>query len=786
MNHIEQSAQPTAPDAERIAPLPAPAPFRLADDAASRRFVLKGLAASVAGLAAGSIGCGGGGGAAEPVGVGGPPAPAPPAPPPQSPAPPPPSPAPPPPSPAPPPPSPAPPPPSPGTVLTTTTISTGTTGAVPFSFGQGFVQGHVSSGAGLQGLQLDVVSTWPDGSARFGIVSGIVSASSGTSQGVALGLGTPVSGPVLTVANLKAQLSQPVTIDAGIHGAASWSGVDWDSPIRAWASGPVMSSWVYRKPVGSDATLVGWLEVRLWNTGAVEVLPWVENGYVLVAGHTSKSATWTFTLGGSQRESLAFDLPARTRAVLVSGTKVAHWLGTDPDVTVRHEAAYLMRTKLVPYYSQTSPDSAVSAWSDSITSPQEQGRFPAALGGAGYHSGIGLLPQWDAMYLTNGSAKVWRIVQQQGYRAGRWGIYYRDENDQNRPARPSLHPQRVFNSSNISDSGSSEWNLYSSSQTGTAPASYKVSHHPSMGFVAALITGRYFHIETTQFVTSINILHNTAAYRSGSIYPTTQAFKLWGYIQPRGFAWAMRSLGQTVAVTPTSDTVMRNEYNQLLTETITFNYNLEIAIPRNPLGFMDMRSPNLMDFTPGLDPSVGAVWQADFIVAGLGYMRHLTGDAIEGAKLAAWFTTIAKTVTNRFGGLGATEYLYRDACPYVFAMTPTDAPDYAGRTGPWYANFGEVYAATFTNANFDAENRVGGTGPFNRAKEIGDGTLRGGQIGNGAGSYWANMQPALAYCVDHGAAGAAAAWSRLTSAPNYTSGIQIDFAAAPEWGVFAR
>ena len=655
-------------------------------------------------------------------------------------------------------------------------------GAFPFSFGQGFVQGHLPSTSALAGLQTTVISAWPDGSARFAVISGTASGTSAVAQGINLINGTAAGGAAITTTDLQAAIGT-VSIDAGSFGSASWSGTDWASPVRTWVSGPVMSSWVYRKPFGSDATLVGWLEVRMWSTGAIEVLPWVENGYVLTAGHVNKNATWTFTLGGSPRESLTFDLPARTRAVLVSGTKMAHWLGADPGVTVRHAAEYMMRTKLVPHYSQASPDSAVTAWVDSITTPQEQGRFPAGIGAAGYHASIGLLPQWDAMYLTNGSAKVWRIVQQQGYRAGRWGIYYRDESDQNRPARPSQHPNRVFNSSNIGDSGASNFNLYSSPQTGTLPPRYKVSHHPSMGFMAALITGRYFHAETTQFITSLNILHNNDAYRSGPAFVPPSVFKLFGYLQPRGFAWALRSLGQTCVVTPTGDT-MRNEYNLLLTDTINFNYDLEIAIPRNPLGHMDMLSPNGSDYTPGRNPQVSAAWQADFIVACVGYLRHLTGDAIEGAKLLAWFNTIAKTVVNRFGGIGATEFLYRDASPYVYALAPTDTPDYAGRTGPWYANWGEVYAATYTNANFDAEG-ANGTGPFNRTKEIGDGTLRGGAIGNG-GSYWANMQPALAYCVDHGAVGAAAAWVRLTGAPNYVSGIRSFFPIQPEWGVFPR
>ena len=88
MKPTDQTIQPPASAAERVVPSPAPAPLTVAEDAGSRRFMLKGLAASVAGLAAGCSGCGGGGGDAVPIGGGGTPSPAPPAPTPPAPSPP--------------------------------------------------------------------------------------------------------------------------------------------------------------------------------------------------------------------------------------------------------------------------------------------------------------------------------------------------------------------------------------------------------------------------------------------------------------------------------------------------------------------------------------------------------------------------------------------------------------------------------------------------------------------------------------------------------------------------
>lgn len=670
--------------------------------------------------------------------------------------------------------------------FTTTTLTPSVSGTLPFSFGQAFSQGDLPSSSALTGLQVNVLSAWPDGSARFGIVSGTFIGSSGVASGISLVNGTGATGTALATTDLQAQLTQPVTIDAGAFGSATWSGADWATPFRTWASGPVMSSWVYRKPVGTDATLVGWLEVRLWSTGAVEVLPWVENGYVLTAGHVNKNATWTFTMGGTVRETLAFDLPARTRAVLVSGTKMAHWLGADPGVTVRHDAAYLMKSRLVPQYGEVSPDSVVAGWSDSITTPQEQGRFPATFGSGGYHASIGLLPQWDAMYLTNGSAKVWRVVQQQGYRAGRWGIYFRDELDSHRPVRPSLHPSRVFNVSNIGDSGVSYTDEYPSGQTGTLPPVYKTSHHSSMGYMAALITGRFFHIETTQFVVALNMLHHQYRISPGGVY--NNILLLLSYIQPRGWAWSWRSLGQCLAVTPTSD-AWKTEAQGILDRTVAYTHQLEVASPRNTLGLFDMRSPNGDDITPGVDPAVGAVWQHDFMVQAIGYARCLIADsAADAAKLIAIFNRLALAIVGRFGRTASTEWLFRNAAPARMAMYPNDVVDYAGGTGPWYANWGAAWTATMgPGAQFNADGslEVPAAPPYTNANKLIEiGTLRGGFIGSGdTSTYWHNLRPALAYCVTHGASGAGTAWTRLINAPNHYTDISAPTISSPEWGV---
>lgn len=674
-----------------------------------------------------------------------------------------------------------------------TLASTAGVTSQPVAFGMALAQGDFPSTSGitvqgLQGGQVNVQTTWPDGSARFALVSGIATVAAAGTLACTLARGTATSGAALTTSDLQTAAGT-VTIGAGAFGSASWSGSDWASPFRVICTGPTMSSWVYRKPIGSDAHLVAWLEVRLFVGGALEVLPWVENGYINVASPTNKSETYTFTLGGTQREAIAMDVPARTRAVLVTGTKLAHWLGTAPDLTVKHDAAYMMSTGVVPYYAKASTDSVVSAWTDTITSPQEQGRYPTGMGSAGAHPSIGLLPQWDALYLTNGSAKTWRVLQQQAYRAGRYGIYYRDEST-NRVPRATDHSTRVFGgTSGISDQGASTTSSGAAAQTGTAPPTYKISHAPSMGYMAALVTGRWFHAETMQFAAAMQGFIQSDQYRTWT--SGVMAYRVRSYMQARGFGWAIRTLAQACVVTPDGD-ALRTELQSHLNQTVAYNHAQFVAQSHNPFGWMTDYTPDLSPAFAG-GPQLGQPFMQDFIMQSLGYARQALADGItESAKLAAWYAWAANSVIGRMGGTGSTEWLYRDAeFGYQITISPSTFPDWATGTGPWYSDWGAAWTATFstTYAGLSGRTVQGGfTSPYDwtpQSKTLGDGSLRGGEIGNDS-NYWHNFQPALAYAVEHNVAGARDAWAKLVSAPNYASGVEAFAASNPIWSVYPR
>ncbi len=693
---------------------------------------------------------------------------------------------------APPAPTPAPPPSGGGTsdgVFVTTsgakqfTLTSPNTATAPFTLGFAFVQGDIPSGSGVVAdvvspLQVTPMNVWPDGSLKFAILSGFVALTANTAKTITLSSGTSSTGTALTTTNLKAT-SITASIGCGSFGTASWATTDWDSPFATHVSGAQMSSWIYRKPVGSDTHLVAWLEVRLYASGAVEVLPWIENGYIHVAGETDKSATYVFTLGtgaGTQRSSQAIDLPSRCRTPLVSGTAVSYWLGSDPGVVVQHNTAYLQSTEIVPSYSAVvSPTSSLVTSLPSTYTPLQQGSYAYSgdnMGGTGFATPIGLLPQHDVLYLTSTAPSIYTAVQRNGYSAGRYPIHYRDEAT-NRPLRFSQHPNLSQNSSSTGD--------VPVVATGTAAPSWEIAHQPQVGMLAYLITGRYYFLDEVQFAATANYLFlvdQDRGYASGYPYP-----KIAG-IQVRAVAWILRNLLAACSITPDADVLQAEFLNSL--EAFAAHYNaIYVAQSNNPLGFIQSDVDYTNEYSvPGQQAAatgwMGPGWQQDFFTAVLGWTiaadPSITNTAL--GQLEALFDYCAQSVVGRLGATNAgTDFLFTEGAPYNIAMAASHSPDWTGGTGPWLASWNAAYQLTKTVMSFYPT-----SGPQQLPFFESTTTLHQISIPEAEG-YFANMMPALSYAVRLGANGATAAYNRLLSASNWSNMTTSFNADTPVWSV---
>lgn len=683
---------------------------------------------------------------------------------------------------------PPPPPGSPGGGFSQVALVSSTSGAKQFTFGFSCRQGQFAGGIVATGgtTQVTVRNRWPDASAKFVEVAGSYLSTGGTPSTIALASGTASSGTALTLADLQAALTQPVTVTAGGFGSASWSGADWASPFLTWTTGHLMSSWIYRKPVGADAHLVAWLEVRLYLGGAVEVLPWVENGYLLVASPDIRNATYTFTMGGTTRFSDVIALRHHQRTPLISGSILSHWLGSDPGVTIKHDAAYMQSTELVPAYSAVvSPGEAVVTNLPTAYVPLQQGSFkfaytpPNANTGfdrddmttGGYGAPIGLLPEHDVLYLVS-TADTYAAVVRNGYSAGRYQIHYRDETT-NRPIQFSDHPELVLGSgSNFASRGSSTTSTLTPTASGGNGAVWDTAHSPSVGYMAYLLTGRWYFMEEVQFAATVNYLGNgdEAGLRNGSAGLVQPNVGAW---QTRAAAWQWRTLVQALTVTPDSDAALKAEFVASVEANIANFHGRYVAQANNPFGFIQSGTDAYDGGTSTLAP-----WQQDFVTAAFGWSvsMNLPIGSTPKANLSAFFAWTAQSIVGRLsaaGGSGANGYPYMNAGPYVLSISSTAVPNYGTGAGPWRADWAAVYAAlpaALTSASST-------TAWINSTP----GTLYG-EIVPGERSFWGNLFPAISYAVRHGVSGALDAYNRLVLASNFPA-LQAAFNSYPVWSV---
>jgi len=615
-----------------------------------------------------------------------------------------------------------------------------------------------------------VLNRWPDGSVRFALLAGRVELAAG--QSLELGLfARPEPAPTTAVDD-----SGLAGLDASLrlegHGELRWNellgrqaarngstGLWTPGRVRELVRGPWMSAWLYRANLGSSEQLSAWLELRLMADGEWELLPWLENSWFDRAGASSFAGRLNLQVQGSERFSQTIDLPHHCRVPALSGNlpyrrQPGSW------ARVRHDTEQLQQTGLVPSYHAGASNALLERLARSY-SPLGQLGYPAAMGSTGYHPSIGLLPEWDVAYLVSqGDARAWDAVMAHALGSGRYPLVQRDSSTLQAP-RPAQYPNLVLRSgSGISGTGSSSTGQFTPAVSGSAAPTWASSHHPSLGYLAYLLSGWSYFAEAAQFSAAVHHFKQTDTVRQGA-----QGLLLSeaGANTTRGAAWALRSLLQGFLVSPDGDP-QHAAWLAVLDANIQAMHQRYVARPSHPQGFCKPYS----DYTAGDGKYLHAAWMEDFLTAAWGYIKaaRLPLASERQQQLDAFFAWKARSIVGRLGAPGDPQaYHYADAAQYTLAIGPADSLNYENGSGPWYAHWGEIYQATL--------------GQPNRA-QTGD-SLRGGYFPDPT-SYWGNLQPALAYAVQHGAAGAAEARQRMTSDPGW-SRFMAGLQQHPVWGV---
>jgi hypothetical protein len=341
-------------------------------------------------------------------------------------------------------------------------------------------------------------------------------------------------------------------------------------------------------------------------------------------------------------------------------------------------------------------------------------------------------------FTSSADPRAFRAVVANAYALGSYAIVWRDTQD-DLPTRPSAR---------------ATWTVDGEAQggengVGAGPLYWEVAHHPSGGYLAYLLTGDYVHLETMQHQASTVFLIDSSAHGSGT------SRILAG--QTRGAAWSQRTVGQLAAIGP--DDPVTKDYAALLANNAGHWNDVAKGLEANALGLVYEADPNLYA------PATVAPWQQNFFVQTYGHLSDLEPLADMSALDAV--RDFLYRIPVGLLGAGTTDYCFTRASSYTITIGSGTLTDLGGAFTSWH----DVDVAT-NGAAGACGTSLGGSS--------------GGAPDSAATGYWGNLMPAIAFAVDHGAPGAAAAWARLTAASNWSTVTGSNWDTAAMWGVVPR
>ncbi len=634
---------------------------------------------------------------------------------------------------------------------------------LPVTFGHAFKKGDVPLGSvvrvGEQTTQCDVRNRWSDGSAKICAISTLTTLAAGVETECPLNVISYAFAPALTEADLISAMSgKSFTVQCGSIGTVSLSDLIGTAALfDTFVSGPTMSEFRYVTAINSHLRV--FFDVRVYSNGAVWAWATIRNGNILVAGATNYAYTLTITANGSTLYTGSVDQKHHTDITWPA------WLSADPQITPRHDVAYLQETKLVPNYGNfgTANSALWTALVQTYT-PTGRGNLTADMSGYGAADGIGLLPRWDAAYLMfGGDVRAYASVLANARHGGSFNVQFVDENTL-LPFKFSDRPNLWYESGDANSVAS--WtggNLYYAD----------VAHQPSVGYLAYLLTGHRYHMEQVQYWACYCFIRNTYTIREG----VKGILHQWG---SRGIAWAYRTYSQAAVVSPDGSAhqtefanVARNNVERWHDYYVSASLTNRMFKP-NALGFM---LPGNNDYDANNGIWTDAPWMQGFLGSALGYTYdleiplHSSGTRAEHMEVAQFSY---KHVVGIVGSSASRPYPRASA--YAMSYGTTEGSNESVGPMNYFESWADQWA--FDKTRYAYGDVSGDAGQL----LLGD---SGGGPGADPPGYWHNLFPHLQYAVQHEAPGAAEAKARLESASNY-SAVTTGFRKYPQFGLMAR
>lgn len=202
---------------------------------------------------------------------------------------------------------------------------------------------------------------------------------------------------------------------------------------------------------------------------------------------------------------------------------------------------------------------------------------------------IGLLPAWCAAALVSHDSRLLRMVVENDRLFGSAPIFVRDRAT-NLPISIVDHPDLTF------------------APVTNAPIWWDGAHHPSVGYVSALLTGDLADWETTAFVANAGLIFKRSADRNGAIGDVIH------HEQERARAWKCRSL-----LCATKGDVMQPYFDKILRNNMKL---LEVEVQQPPWHGVVVNPPYAGQFwfCSKQTTQMASPWNTDYLIAVLGWI----------------------------------------------------------------------------------------------------------------------------------------------------------------------
>lgn len=425
------------------------------------------------------------------------------------------------------------------------------------------------------------------------------------------------------------------------------------------------------------------------------------------------------------------------------------WWGTAPTLHAKHDRAYVIASFAVPNYPLSLVGDAAKIASNLAAMKANEdigknGITKAFMGDTGYAPGIGVLPEWQAMYIINQGLDAKYVMLKQADLQGSWPMHTREYNT-GEPINFATWPYATW-SPNAGDSRNSATGFNERLPQLAIPSSVPsnankpdVAHHPDFSFVPFMVTGDYCYMDAlaTHYAFTVLNLNAASTYRDGRK-------GLWiAEGQTRGKAWTIRTQAHARFLLPDNHP-SRPDLEYITAQNIAY-MNANYVDPNGAKynifgdfgGYLYSRS--------GQANNSNAPWQEDHATSAVG--RAVELGFSEFLPLLAYKS---KQVKGRMTSGAA--FCWQLASNYTLQYRDT-------ATSPLYTSWGEVYSKGFSSAITSLACGSPEMGAYLDTTEsplIKQNDMVGAPTD--PGGFVANMQPAIAYCATFDMPGGDDAW----------------------------